>query len=246
MFGSKNRTTAKNNKGIWRYMVYIAALLTLLLFAGLLLINRTVIRTGRARIRDLAELERNLDAIIVPGCQVYPDSTPSPMLKDRLDGAIELYRAGISDRIIVSGDPGDRAHNEPWVMRNYLAAAGIPPEVIFMDRAGVDTYDTVFRAQAIFGVRTGVIATQTFHLERALYIADRLEINLLGYATDFYDYSTVTKIKNSVRDFLARAKAWYETETKAAPRHLGETIDLAGSGCDTLDAEQKQNDPYAP
>ena len=47
-------------------MFYIAAFLILLLFIGLLLINRTVVRTGRARIRDLAELERNLDAIIVP------------------------------------------------------------------------------------------------------------------------------------------------------------------------------------
>ncbi|NLK02250.1 MAG: DUF218 domain-containing protein [Clostridiaceae bacterium] len=246
MFSSKNRTTARQNKGIWHYMFYIAAFLILLLFIGLLLINRTVVRTGRARIRDLAELERNLDAIIVPGCKVDPDLTPSPMLKDRLDGAIELYQAGISERIIVSGDSSEKAHNEPWVMRNYLAAAGIPPEAIFIDRDGIDTYDTVFRARAIFGVRTGVIATQTFHLERALYIADRLEIDLLGYATDFYDYSTATKIKNSIRDFLARAKAWYETETKAAPRHLGETIDLAGSGYDTLDAEQKQNDPYAP
>ncbi|HHV42475.1 MAG TPA: DUF218 domain-containing protein [Clostridiaceae bacterium] len=226
-------------------MAYFFILLTLLLI-GLIIINRVVYKTGSARIYKLDSLTASYDAIIVPGCQVYPDKTPSPMLKDRLDGAIELYQAGISDRIIVSGDHRKQKYDEPWVMRNYLAAAGIPPEVIFLDHSGIDTYNTVYRAHAIFGVKKGVMATQRFHLERALYIADRLKIDLYGYATDFYDYQTRTRIKNSVREFLARAKAWYETEIKAIPSYLGDPVDLAGSGYVTLDEEQRELDPFKP
>lgn len=224
--------------------MWILLTLIFILLVSLFFINKTVIKSGRAKIYSLEELGQGYDAIIVPGCQVYEDMTPSPMLKDRLDGAISLYQNEVAEKIIVSGDSSAQKLDEPWVMRNYLVAAGIPAEKIFIDQDGIDTYDTVYRSQAIFGVKRGVLATQEFHLERALYIASRLDIDLKGYATDFYQYKQITRIKNSIRDFFARGKAWWETEFKVSPRSLGEVVDLSGSGFATLTAEQKENDPF--
>lgn len=227
------------------YAMIIFFVLVIALLTALIYINATIVRTGSTRIQSRQELESGLDAIIVPGCQVYPDKTPSPMLKDRLDGAIYLYQEGVSDRIIVSGDSSSSKYDEPWVMRNYLAAAGIPPEAIFMDNYGLDTYATVYRAGEIFKVQSGVIATQRFHLLRALYIAERLDIDLAGYETDFYNYRTGTVIKNTIRDFFARGKAWWETQFQVKPRYLGNPYDLSGSGLTTLSEEQITNDPFA-
>ena len=219
--------------------------LSVFLLAVLLLININIVKVGSERIKTRQELEPELDAIIVPGCKVEPDGTPSPMLKDRLDGAFYLYEEGVADRIIVSGDSSSKKLDEPWVMRNYLAAAGVPKDAIFLDNAGLDTYATVYRAGEIFGVRSGVIATQRFHLLRALYIAKRLNIDLTGFETDFYEHSAGTVIKNSLRDFFARGKAWMETRFKVRPRNLEDSYDLSGSGLVSLSKEQMANDPFA-
>ncbi|HHU07065.1 MAG TPA: DUF218 domain-containing protein [Clostridiaceae bacterium] len=225
-------------------VLILLIILPVLFLAALVWINLTIMNTGSARIKSRQQLRTELDAIIVPGCKVYLDGTPSPMLKDRLDGAVLLYGTGVSDRIIVSGDSSVKELDEPWIMRNYLVAAGIPPESIFLDNAGLDTYATVYRAREIFGVQTGVVTTQRFHLLRALYIAERLGIDLFGFETDFYEYSTSTVIKNSIRDFFARGKAWIETQFKVQPRYLDETYDLSDSGLATLSEEQKANDPF--
>lgn len=105
---------------------------------------------------------------LVLGAQIYPDGTPSPYLKGRLDTAKRLYDAGKVRAILVSGDNGEDHYNEPDGMRNYLIRKGVPASRVVADYAGFDTYDSCVRAQRIFGIDRLTVVTQGYHLPRAI------------------------------------------------------------------------------
>ena len=112
------------------------------------------------------------------------NSYPSDILRDRLDVAIDSYNGNIISKIIVSWDNSKINHNEPEVMEKYLIDKWIPKENIFKDHAWFDTYDSIYRANAIFWVENMIIFTQEYHLYRALYISNRLWINSYWIITD--------------------------------------------------------------
>lgn len=110
-------------------------------------------------------------AAIVLGARVFPGGRLSAMLADRVAVASALYRAGAVEKIIVSGDHGAHAYDEPGSMRDVLLAGGVPAQDVFTDHAGFDTWATMRRAHEVFGVRTAIVVTQGFHLPRAVYLA---------------------------------------------------------------------------
>ncbi len=173
------------------------------------------------------------DCIIVLGCQVRSDGTPSHMLSDRLDRGIELYKQGAAPKIIMSGDHGQTDYDEVNTMKQYAIDAGVPSEDIFMDHAGFSTYETVCRAKKIFGVEKAIIVTQEYHLYRALYIADRFNIEARGVGADYRTYSG--QLKRDIREVLARCKDFATCIWKPNPTYLGETIPVFGNGDITND-----------
>ncbi len=173
------------------------------------------------------------DCIIVLGCQVKFDGTPSHMLSDRLDRAIELYNMGAAPKIIMSGDHGQINYDEVNTMKQYAIAAGVPSEDIFMDHAGFSTYETVYRAKEIFGVKSAIFVTQKYHLYRALHIADSFDIDAVGVRADYRTYSG--QFKREVREVLARCKDFVTAIYKPNPTYLGETIPVSGNGDITND-----------
>jgi SanA protein len=198
---------------------------------ALLLVDLHVIRVGKAMIRNPEG--KTYDCILVLGALVYGD-TPSPMLKDRLDAALAAYQAGLSDRILVSGDHGQKDYDEVNAMRIYLESAGVPPEDIFLDHAGFDTYDSLYRARDVFEVRTVLICTQRFHLLRALYIADRLGLAANGVDAAFRLYGRDAWYE--IREIPARFKSYLDCEIlHSQPTFLGEKIPISGSGLVTRD-----------
>ena len=126
------------------------------------------------------ELPKENDAILVLGAGIRSDGTPSLMLQDRLLTALRLYEAGVSDTVIVSGDHGQVEYDEVNVMKRYLVDRGIPSERIFMDHAGFSTYDSMYRASAIFGAETLVIVTQEYHAYRAMMIGRSMGMDCIG------------------------------------------------------------------
>ncbi len=212
------------------------ALLVLLVLAGLVLyIDRRVEKSGRNHLTTLDQLasSSDFDCIIVPGALVYEDGRPSAMLKDRLDMAIKIYERGSAKRIIVSGDHGQADYDEVNSMRQYLLDAGIAAEAIFMDHAGFDTYDTLYRAQAVFGVDRAIITTQDFHLYRALYIGEQLGLDIQGVACIYPDWYQSPGYR--FREYFARFKAFLDCEVlHASPTYTGPTIPISGDGRTTL------------
>ena len=125
-------------------------------------VNIYVVRSTEDKIVSSADAEQlnDIDCIIVLGCLVRPDGSPSGMLEDRLVTGIELWRNGVSNTMLMSGDHGQLEYDEVNTMRNYAIDSGVPAERIFMDHAGFSTYDSMYRAKEIFGVKKAVIVTR--------------------------------------------------------------------------------------
>lgn len=170
----------------------------------------------------------DVDCIIVLGCQVRSDGTPSDMLRDRLTRGIELYWMGAAPKIIMSGDHGQTEYDEVNTMKQYAIDAGIPSEDIFMDHAGFSTYESIYRAKEIFEADNVIIVTQEYHLYRALYIADKLGVEAHGVGCDYHTYAG--QIMRELREILARNKDFFTSVFKPKPTYLGEAIPVSGNG----------------
>jgi vancomycin permeability regulator SanA len=202
---------------------------TLLFFA---FANLWVWLVSRNSIIAPAELN-SADAVIILGAYVRPDGALSWILKDRLDTGLAIYNLGKAPKIIVTGDHGQKNYNEVQAMKDYLLEKGVPAEDIFMDHAGFDTYDSLYRAREIFQVQSAIIITQNFHLPRAVYISKRLGIETQGVEAKLY---YPWWYMNTIRDSIARVKAYADVEIlKSKPRFLGEVISITGDGRVTQD-----------
>lgn len=171
--------------------------------------------------------------VMVLGASVLRSGQPSDILADRLKVASEIYAAGLADKVLVSGDNGQDGYDEVNAMRKYLLAAGVASEDVFLDHAGFDTYDSVYRARHVFGVTNAIVVTQGYHLPRALYLADVVGIEVQGVTSDLQPY--VKQAWFSARESLARVKAVGDVLFGADPEYLGEPIDITGDGRVTWD-----------
>lgn len=170
----------------------------------------------------------SVDCALVLGAGVRDDGTPSDVLRDRLDEALDLYRAGRVAKIIVSGDHQTPEYDEPNAMRVYLEANGVPAPAIFMDHAGLDTYSSMWRARHVFGASRIVVVTQQFHLARAVWCARSLGMQAEGSAADRHVYRGIAWLQ--MREVVSRTKAFVDVTVRRAPRHAGPAVDLGGDG----------------
>ncbi len=222
-------------------MKKIIKYLIILIVIGILTvlsINFYVVLSTKKQITNLSELKNknDYDCIIVLGAGIWGDR-PSPMLQDRLDEAIKLYEEGKAPKIIMSGDNGQEGYDEVNVMKDYAIEKGIPSEDIFMDHAGFSTYESIYRAKEIFQVKKAIIITQKYHLYRALYIANKLDLDVIGVGADPRTYSG--QIFREAREILARNKDFVQVIFKIKPTYLGETIPVSGDGNITNDKEKE-------
>ena len=170
----------------------------------------------------------DVDCIIVLGCLVKSDGSPSDMLSDRLERGIDLYKKGAAPKIIMSGDHGRADYDEVNAMKQIAVDSGIPSSDVFMDHAGFSTYESIYRAKEIFEADKIIIVTQEYHLYRALYIAEKLGIEAYGVNADYRTYWGQSK--RDVREILARCKDFCNMIFKPEPTYLGEKIPVSGDG----------------
>lgn len=169
------------------------------------------------------------DCILVLGASVNPNGTPSTILQDRLDTAAALYNAGAAPKIIVSGDDeSDKSYDEVTNMKAYLVKLGIPSSDIFCDHAGINTYDSMYRAKNVFSVKTMIVVTQTYHQYRALYDANALGMSAVGVASDIRTYAD--QAYYDFREIFARVSDFRKVLMKTKSTYLSEPVSLSQSG----------------
>lgn len=210
----------------------------LLIISGIALIfgiNGFVKASVGKQIMDIDQLKADghIDAVLVLGAQVKPDGSLSKMLKERLDTGISIYKAGLTDRMLMSGDHGSDDYDEVNAMKDYAIEQGVPSECIFMDHAGFSTYESMYRAKEVFEADNLVVVTQKYHLYRALYDAKALGIKAEGVACDTRVYRGDKYRK--LREVAARIKDVGYTITKPRPTCLGDVIPVTGNGDVTND-----------
>ena len=159
---------------------------------------------------------------IVLGAGYSPGGRLSSALADRMDTAIDLYEAGRVINLLLTGDNRFEDYNEPAAMAAYAEARGVPPEDLVLDYSGRRTYDSCYRANAIFGVERAILVTQAFHLPRALYTCDRLGLEAVGVVADRRPYFRATWYE--LREVFALTRAWLDLNLFRPVPVLGEPI----------------------
>lgn len=200
------------------------------------LTNAVVMLTTRGKIVDISEAETfQADYIVVLGASVFADGTPSGVLQDRLDDGIALYFAGAAPMILMSGDGGDGGnandaadpggfgtafedkgtYDEIAVMRDYALSKGVPASAIVCDEKGYSTYESMYRARYEFDAERVIVATQTYHLYRALFAGAGLGMDVIGVPSDYRDYEN--QLRFDVREIPARTKDFFQTIFRVTP-----------------------------
>jgi vancomycin permeability regulator SanA len=162
---------------------------------------------------------------IVFGAGIQSNGDPSPMLADRVDAAVALYRLGKVQRILMTGDNGREDYNEVAAMKRYAVRQGVPAERVNLDYAGFRTYDSCYRAKAIFGVTKAILVTQGYHLPRALYLANSFGIDAVGLkaGNDWYSGQDFFLAREAAALFVT----FYEVNViHPLPKYLGDPVDL--------------------
>jgi len=159
---------------------------------------------------------------IVFGAGLRRDGTPTTILRDRVQTAAQLYLAGKVNKILMSGSNQNIGYNEPEAMRLYALDLGVPDEDIVLDYAGRRTYDTCYRASAIFGVKSALVVTQAFHLPRALFLCSALGINAYGVEADNFYFFKRSRMIWNIRELFATAGAFFDVYISKPVPILGE------------------------
>lgn len=163
---------------------------------------------------------------IVLGARVYGDGRLSGMLRDRVETAVALYKAGKVQKLLMSGDNSTLDYNEPDAMKAHAVALGVPAADIQPDYGGRRTYDSCYRAQAVFQVESAVLVTQAFHLPRALFTCEQLGLHVVGVAADMGRYDPRSVAWSETREAPATLVALLDVLRRAPPPVLGEPTPL--------------------
>ncbi|URC13192.1 vancomycin high temperature exclusion protein [Flavobacterium sp. B183] len=162
---------------------------------------------------------------IIFGAGINGDQ-PSKYLKDRLDAGILLYKTHKIDKILLSGDNGRDEYDELTVMKTYCFNHGVDTTKIFIDYAGFDTYSTMYRASHIFKIKKATLISQEYHLNRAIYIGQKLGVKSIGFSAnkgEYLGYQYVT-----FRECGSIFKSFFDVLRNREPRFLGNEINING------------------
>ncbi len=168
---------------------------------------------------DLNSVPKNKVGLVLGTGKYAASGNINLFYKYRIDAAVQLYKAGKIEYILVSGDNSRKDYDEPSDFKIDLVKKGIPENRIFLDYAGFRTLDSVIRAKEIFGLSSMTVISQKFHNQRAIYIAKHFDINAVGYnARDVYN--------SHIREYLARSKANFDLAFNVQPKFLGKKITI--------------------
>lgn len=211
----------KQIKALFKPFLLILFTLFLLTFTA----NKLIIRQSSPFITSNIDSVRNFKAGLLLGTSKrLKNGNSNAFFYNRIEAAASLYKKGKIKYIIVSGDNGTSYYNEPQDMRNELIKQGVPDSVIYSDYAGFRTFDSVIRAEKIFGQGSILIISQEFHNQRAIYIARKNNIKAWGFnATDVTAYSG---LKTKLREYFACDKVFIDSWFNVKPKFLGDKIEL--------------------
>ncbi|CAN5553988.1 vancomycin high temperature exclusion protein [soil metagenome] len=192
----------------------ISGLITILMLVGLFAIYNEV-ENQPYKIYSDAKLVPATSVAIVFGAGIG-----SREFKDRVSTAATLYKLGKVKKLLMTGDNGHLSYNEPQAMKDVAIQTGVPAKDITCDYAGFRTYDSLYRAKEIFEVQKAVLVTQRYHLPRAMFLAQRLGLEVTGVDAGIQSYGSIQSWYD-FREVIAAETAWLDVTTEHKPKFLG-------------------------
>jgi SanA protein len=204
-------------KNIIRFFWRFALTLCIFILFGLSLPKLIVLLYAAPRTFTVDNVPADRAAIIF-GAGLRYDGTPTAILRDRVQTAVELYQQGRVSKLLMSGDNSFVDYNEPEAMRQYALSLGVPDKDIVLDYAGRRTYDTCYRAAAIFQIDSAILITQSFHLPRALFLCNWFGVDSVGVEANNIYFRKISRFYWNTRELFANAQAvWDVVVIKPVP-----------------------------
>lgn len=203
-----------------------------LLFAALLLpilmivlANALINENAKGKtFSDPSQIPPHKVGLVLGTAKYLTDGQMNLYFKYRIQAAVQLFKAGKVEFILVSGDNSSRYYDEPNTFRNELIKKGIPANKIYRDYAGFRTLDSVVRAKEIFSQEEFIIISQEFHNARAIYLAEAHGLKAIGYNAK--DVPAEHGVKTEIREYLARVKVFFDLLFGIEPKFLGEKVEI--------------------
>ncbi|MEA1784599.1 ElyC/SanA/YdcF family protein [Arenibacter sp. GZD96] len=173
---------------------------------------------------DSVQIPKNKVGLVLGTSKKLVDGKPNAYYTQRINATVTLFKAGKIDFVLVSGDNATQYYNEPHTFKKDLVAKGIPAEKIFLDYAGFRTLDSMVRAKYVFGLERVTVISQKFHLERAIYLAEKKRLPAIGFIAD--DVTGTEGIKVTLREYLAKVKVFIDLLLNTQPKFYGERIEI--------------------
>jgi len=177
--------------------------------------------------RQYAIYKNVADVPLMPAAIVFGAGIQTMEAHDRVATAAALYKCEKVKKLLMTGDNGHANYNEPAAMKQDAISMGVPAADITCDYAGFRTYDSLFRARNIFEVKQAVLVTQRYHLPRAMYLAQKLGLNVVGVDAGMRSYG-VWQIWYDLREIGAAMAAWFDILTERKSKFLGKKEPLFG------------------
>jgi vancomycin permeability regulator SanA len=213
----------------WRWFLY----LIIVLIWAIWFLNLTVSSGSRFIAIDCQKNVSHYPVALVLGTRILNAATSSQAYLDRLQTAVELYNNKKVDKILVSGDNGQVTYDEVSAGKDYLLKAGIPAGAIFLDHAGANSYDSLYRAKYVFTINRLLIITQNYELPRVLYVSNKLGLSALGCSADKRVYPETSSWR--FQEIFSQVQAWFDINFFTRSKYLGEKEDINGDGQQTWD-----------
>lgn len=214
-------------KWVFRWKTVGYGFLFAVLVAGTVgLSNLWVSSSTQAQLHtSLNEIPANEVGLVLGASRNTRRGTINLYFKYRMEAAAKLYHAGKIKHILVSGDNHIKGYDEPTDMRDYLVELGVPIGDITLDYAGFRTFDSVVRAQKVFGQQSFTIISQPFHNQRAVFIANQCDLDVVAYnAKDIAGrYSIRTQMREPLAKFKAVLDLWV---LHKEPKFLGDPVSI--------------------
>ncbi len=200
--------------------VFLISIFVLLIYSNIKIGNNEVFTKD-----SIDQIEPSYSILILGTSKLTKGDRRNLYFDRRIKAGYELYSAGKCQKIVVSGDNGRKNYNEPEDMKSELVKMGVPEDNIICDYAGFRTLDSVVRFKEIFGQESGIVVSQQFHNERAIYIAQANGINLTGFNAD--DVEGRRSYKTRFRELFSRVKCILDVHIFGTdPKFYGEKIKI--------------------
>lgn len=202
----------------WRLVAFTAFCLVFLLASNAWLVGVTSERVIQPEDGCNSRYEV---ALVFGTSQFLRSGRSNPHYYGRIDLAAQLYQQGHVEHLLLSGDNRSHYYNEPAKMQEDLLERGVPLEAMTLDSAGFSTFDSLKRSRDVYGLHKLLLITQGYHLPRALFIADHLDVEVSGCAAEGPEWSAMRKVW--FREVAARLKTLGDLYIwQREPRILGD------------------------